>query len=133
MPDYILYTDGGARNNPGPAAIGYVLIHNNRIVVKHGEKIGQATNNIAEYQAMLTGLLKAKDLGIKKLVCRLDSQLVCEQLNQRYKIKDRDLGVYFVKIWNLLPAFEKVDFVYIPREQNLLADNLVNQALDGKI
>lgn len=133
MSGYILYTDGGARGNPGQAAIGFVLIHDNRIIAKHGEKIGQATNNVAEYQAVFKGLLKAKDLGIKKLVCRLDSQLVCEQLNQRYKIKDRHLGANFVKIWNLLQGFEKVDFVYIPREQNLLADNLVNQALDGKI
>ncbi|MFA6587663.1 MAG: ribonuclease HI family protein [Patescibacteria group bacterium] len=133
MPAHLLYTDGGARGNPGPAAIGFILMQGNKIIQKQGEKIGEATNNVAEYEAVFRGLTKAQAMGIKNLECRLDSLLVCEQLNQRYKIKDPNLGKLFVKIWNLMPNFEKITFNYIPREENALADNLVNQALDGKV
>ncbi|RJO59170.1 reverse transcriptase-like protein [Candidatus Parcubacteria bacterium] len=133
MLDYILYTDGGARGNPGPAAIGYALMQGHKLVLQNGKTVGKATNNVAEYLAVLNGLQAAKQMGIENLECRLDSQLVCEQLNQRYKIKNQDLSRLFVKIWNLTQSFKRLKFVYIPREQNQLADRLVNQALDGKI
>lgn len=129
----IIYTDGGARGNPGPAAIGIV------IGSKHyGEYIGESTNNVAEYKAVIFALKKAKQLIGKakaketKVEVRMDSELVTHQLNGRYKILDKDLQPLFMEIWNLKLDFKKVDFVYIPREQNKIADKIVNEALDAK-
>ncbi len=124
-----LHSDGGARGNPGPAGIGAVL--------KMGEKeylfkkyIGETTNNQAEYQALLLGLEKAKDHGATEVECYLDSELVVKQMKREYKVKDKDLAVQFVKVWNLTAKFKKVTFHHVRREQNKLADQLVNEALD---
>lgn len=124
-----IYTDGGARGNPGPAGVG--------VVIRVGEKnyrfkefIGHATNNQAEYRAVLLALEEAKKLGLKELQFFLDSELVVRQLNQEYKIKDVELGKLFVKIWNLRPVFRKISFRHVPREQNHEADRLVNEAID---
>ena len=120
-----LHTDGGARGNPGPAGIGVVL--------KVGAKehlfkkyIGEATNNQAEYQALLLGLEKAKEEGVTEVECYLDSELVVKQLKRQYRVKDKDLAVLFVKIWNLMSGFKKVSFHHVMREQNKLAYQLVN-------
>lgn len=127
-----VYTDGGARGNPGPAAIG-VIIGGKR----YAEKIGHTTNNIAEYKAIIFALQKLKLLVSKKetksvqVEIRADSELAIKQLNGQFKIKDADLQPLFLEIWNLKVEFKKVDFVQIPREQNKDADRLVNEALDS--
>jgi len=126
-----LYTDGGARGNPGPAGIGAVLkIGEQEFLFK--KYIGETTNNQAEYQALILGLEKAKEHGVAELSCFLDSELVVKQLNREYKVKDKDLAVQFMKIWNILPEFKKVTFTHVRREQNKTADRLVNEVLDER-
>jgi len=128
----LVYTDGGSRGNPGPAAIGVVI--NNRF---YGEKIGETTNNVAEYQAVIFALKKAKQLiGKTKaketdLEIRSDSQLVISQLNGEYKIKDEELKPLFIEIWNLKQDFKSVKFTLVSREENKIADKIVNQTLDS--
>jgi len=130
-----IYTDGGSRGNPGPAAIGIWIETLNK---KYSEYIGEGTNNVAEYAALVFGLKKIKHiLGKKKtksytVKCYLDSELVVKQLNHEYKLKEKYIQNNFIEIWNLMLDFENVIFKHIPREQNKTADALVNQALDEK-
>lgn len=134
---FIIYSDGGARGNPGPAAIGYVIQDSkSRPLKEHGEAIGEATNNIAEYRAIIAALKKLKGLiggeRAKKVrvEVRSDSELIVRQLNAQYKIKEKELVPLFVEAWNVRQDFGKVQFVHVRREQNRAADYLVNQALD---
>lgn len=133
----IIYTDGGARGNPGPAALGVVIQDAEGHTIKNwGTAIGIATNNDAEYQAVVAALQKTKAmLGGKKaketsLDMRMDSQLVCRQLNGEYKIEEERFFPYFMKIWNLKMDFTRVTFTHIPREKNKGADREVNHVLD---
>lgn len=126
-----IYTDGGARGNPGPAGIGVVLKYDNKHLT-FKKYIGEATNNQAEYQAVIFGLQKAKELGAQEVDVFLDSELVQQQLSQKYKIKNPDLGPLFVKVWNLAIGFKKVKYVHIRRSDNKLADKLVNEAIDER-
>lgn len=132
----IIYTDGGSRGNPGPAAIGVWIETLNK---KYGETIGEATNNDAEYQALIFALKKCKALLGKKtakqsvLECRLDSELIVKQLNHEYKISKENTQRYFLEVWNLMLDFSSVIFVHVPREQNKVADEMVNKALDGEV
>ena len=103
---YKLYTDGGSRGNPGPSAIGGILYQDKKIINEFSECIGKATNNQAEYKALIKGLEMAKKQGIRELDCYLDSELVANQMNRRYKIKDTDLAPLFVKVWNLSLNFK---------------------------
>lgn len=127
----IIFTDGGARGNPGPAAIGVVVGSKN-----YGEKIGKTTNNVAEYKAVIFALQKAKHLLGKKqskeieVELNTDSELLFKQMNGQYKILEPELQLLFIEVWNLKQDFKKVEFKKIPREQNKIADKLVNQALD---
>lgn len=131
MKKAILHTDGGARGNPGPAGIGAVLeIGGEKFFYK--KYIGEATNNQAEYQALILGLEKAKDAEVEEVECLLDSELVVKQLNREYRVKDKDLAVLFVKVWNLAQGFKQVTFKHVFREQNKEADKLVNEAIDAK-
>ncbi|MFA5070222.1 MAG: ribonuclease HI family protein [Patescibacteria group bacterium] len=127
-----IYTDGGARRNPGPSGIGVVIWQGHELLGRFKKYIGEATNNQAEYQAILFGLQKAKELGASVAECFLDSELVVNQLNMDFKIKNKDLGPFFIRIWNLRQEFKKVTFSYIPREKNKEADKLVNQAIDER-
>jgi ribonuclease HI len=130
----IIYTDGGARGNPGPAGIGAVVYSGEkRKITEISEFIGEATNNQAEYKAVLAALETAKQLGAKEVVMYLDSELVVQQLNQKYKIKNKDLALLFVKIWNLSIGFKKITYHHIFRELNKEADKLVNKAIDKGI
>ena len=132
--NYSLYTDGGARGNPGPAAIGVVLISPEGKEVKAlGRTIGSTTNNQAEYQALLLGLELALAEGVRELACYLDSELVVKQLNREYKVKDKDLAPLFIRVWNMAQEFKTVSFSHVPRERNTRADGLVNEALDSEI
>jgi ribonuclease HI len=136
MKKIVIYTDGGSRGNPGPAAIGVWI---ETLGKKYGEIIGEATNNDAEYQALIFALKKCRTLVGKKeskqieLECRLDSELIVKQLNHKYKISQENTQKYFIEVWNLMISFEHVSFVHIPREQNKIADKMVNKALDGEI
>lgn len=127
----IIYTDGGARGNPGPAAIGVVIGDK-----KYGEAIGEATNNVAEYRALVFALKKAKSQlgsGVAKtadLEVRSDSELMVNQLNGIYKVKEEGLKPLFIEVWNAKQEFRSVSFTHIRREENKIADGLVNQALD---
>lgn len=127
-----LFTDGGARGNPGPAAIGGILYLGTEELERFGETIGETTNNQAEYQALLYGLNLAFKNHIKELECYLDSELVVKQLNQEYKVKDKELAKVFVKIWNMAQNFKHISFHHIPRAKNKVADQMVNWALDKK-
>ena len=125
----ILYSDGGAKRNPGPAAIGVVIYNSKGKILKEISKyIGQATNNQAEYQALIVGLKEAKKLKANELKCFLDSKLIVQQVNCKYKIKDKNLSSLFIKVWNLLQSFKKVEICYISRKKNKKADNLVKLA-----
>ena len=133
-----IYTDGGSRGNPGPSGIGVVIIQEGQVLKKYGEFIGDATNNQAEYQALIFAFKKAKLLFGKKKAKEMeidvfmDSELIVKQLNHEYKIKEKDLQLLFLKVWNLILDFKKISFNHIPREDNKEADKLVNQALDGE-
>lgn len=136
---FIIHTDGGARGNPGPAAIGVVIDLAGEIK-KYGEYIGSATNNEVEYQAVIFALKKLKQLiGKEKakseaeVEIHLDSELLTSQLNGEYKIKEKNLQQFFLEVWNLKQDFKSVSFKHIPRENNRGADKLVNQALDREL
>ena len=130
--DYKLFTDGGARGNPGPAAIGGVLFdERNGIRAQFSEYIGRATNNEAEYRALLHGLQLAEKFRITHIQCFLDSELLVNQLNFIYKVKDKELARFFLDVHNLRTRFQSSSFAHIPRERNQLADALVNKALDA--
>ena len=126
-----MWTDGGSRSNPGPAAIGIVLKEGDAVVFESGEFLGHSvSNNQAEYQALYRGLMQAKQLQAKTIQCYLDSQLVVEQINGRYKVKDAGLREWWTKVRELLVEFDNWQVTYVPRVQNAHADKLVNQALD---
>ena len=128
-----IYTDGGARGNPGPAGIGIVFYgEKNRLIEKYSQAIGDQTNNQAEYKAVIFALKKAKKLKFKNVECFSDSELIVNQLSHKYKIKDEKLQPLFIQVWNLMIDFDKISFHHIPREQNKEADKLVNEALDNK-
>jgi len=128
---YIVYSDGGARGNPGPGGAGAVIYDEEMNLIKKVSRfLDLTTNNQAEYEALILGLEKAKALSVQRLDCYLDSQLVVEQLNRRYKVKNQKLGKLFLKVWNLSQFFEDINFYHIPREKNKEADLLVNQVID---
>lgn len=135
----IVYTDGGARGNPGPAGIGVVIADEKGATIKkYSEYLGEKTNNEAEYEAIVFALKKVKALygkeKIKKtdIEMRSDSELIINQLNHQYKISEPNLQPLFIKIWNMLIDFGGVKFVHVPREENREADRLVNECLDGQ-
>jgi len=126
-----LYSDGGARGNPGPAGIGVVIYNTEKqIVDKLSEFLGVATNNQAEYRAILAGIKKVKQLGATEVECYLDSELVVKQLNREYKVKNKDLAPLFLEVYNLSLGFKRITFTHIPRELNAVADALANEAMD---
>lgn len=130
----VVYTDGGSRGNPGPAAIGVVI--NDK---EYGEYLGEKTNNQAEYEAVIFALKKTKQLIGKakakesEIEIRMDSELVVKQLNGEYKILEENLQPLFIKVWNLKFDFKKVEFRHVPREENKGADRLVNKVLDARL
>ena len=125
----IIHTDGGARGNPGPSGIG-VVIEINGEQYKYKEYIGETTNNQAEYKAVILALQKAQDLGVEEIDLFLDSELVQQQLNQKYKVKNKELQPLFVQVWNLSQGFKKIKYIHVARNDNKAADKLVNEALD---
>jgi len=133
MSKITIYTDGGARNNPGPAAAGVVIIDGENVVAELKQYLGPQTNNWAEYEAVAIALIEAKRLGYSghAVEVRLDSKLVAEQLSGNWKIKEPTLKVQWSKVRTMMTAdFPGIIFTYVPREQNKEADRLVNEALD---
>jgi len=131
MSKLIIYTDGGARGNPGPAGIGVIIYNEARQpLAKISRFLGVATNNQAEYRAVIAALEKAKELGARELNFYLDSELVVKQLNREYKVKNKDLAPLFLTIYNLTLSFKKITYTHIPRERNEVADGLANEAMD---
>ncbi|HSE61712.1 MAG TPA: reverse transcriptase-like protein [Candidatus Saccharimonadales bacterium] len=129
--ELIIYTDGGSRGNPGPSASGFVIFDaEERPLFEGGKYLGITTNNQAEYQAVKFALQKAFEMGGKRLSCRMDSQLVVNQLNGIYQIRNRDLWPIHANIKELVKKFEKVTFTHVRREFNKDADGMVNKILD---
>jgi len=128
----ILWTDGGARGNPGPAAFAYVLETGDGTVLDaRGEAIGHATNNVAEYSALVAGLRRAAELGVTALELRSDSELMVKQMRGEYRVKNRDLQELFLDASRAARAVGDVTYTHVRREHNELADRLVNEALDA--
>ena len=151
--EIVMYTDGGSRGNPGPAGIGVWIstqggslpagrrgaFGGETLDKKFGKYIGEKTNNEAEYEALIFGLKKLKSIIGKakskqtEIKCFLDSELIVKQLNHEYKLRDARIQKYFIEIWNLALDFKKVSYLHVPREENKIADSLVNEALDSQI
>ncbi len=138
---YIIYTDGGSRGNPGKAAIGVVFCSDAGVPLqKFGEYLGDGlTNNEAEYRAVIFAFKKFRELygtevlSQTEIEIRSDSELLVNQMSGRYKIKNENIRNFVVTIQRLMEGFAKVKYIAIPREQNKIADSMVNQALDAQI
>jgi ribonuclease HI len=128
-----LSTDGGARGNPGPAAFGYVLESDDgHVLAAHGEAIGRATNNVAEYRGLVAGLEKAAELGVNELDVVSDSELLVKQMRGEYRVKNPALRALWEEANELERRFAKVRYTAVRRAHNDLADRLVNEALDAE-
>ncbi|MFH1598090.1 MAG: ribonuclease HI family protein [Patescibacteria group bacterium] len=128
-----IFTDGGSRGNPGPAAVGVVFKDlQDKTINEFSDFIGETTNGQAEYQAIILGLKKAKSLKYKIVELFADSQFIIEQLNGNYKIKEAGIVPLFIQAWNLHLDFDEIKFIFIPREQNQEADKLVNIVLNSR-
>ena len=128
-----LFTDGGARGNPGPAAFAYVLeADDGTVLAAHGEAIGVATNNVAEYSALVAGLEKAVELHVGELEVVSDSELMVKQMRGEYKVKNAALRDLSLRAAGLARRLDRVTYTAVRREQNVLADRLVNEALDAE-
>ena len=126
-----LFTDGGARGNPGPAAYGYVLeAEDGTVLDARGEPIGVATNNVAEYSALLAGLRRAAELGVDELDVVSDSELMVKQMNGEYRVKNAALRELSLEAARLARTVGAVTYRNVRRAENELADRLVNEALD---
>jgi ribonuclease HI len=127
-----LFTDGGARGNPGPAAYGYVLEDEDGTVLDaRGQVIGVATNNVAEYSGLVAGLTKAVELGVGELEVVSDSELMVRQMTGAYRVKNEGLKPLFLKASGLARRISGVSYRAVRREHNQLADRLVNEVLDA--
>ncbi|MDD3778419.1 MAG: ribonuclease HI family protein [Patescibacteria group bacterium] len=126
-----IFSDGGARGNPGPAGIGAIIYDaKGKVLAEIAEYLGKTTNNQAEYRALIAALNKAKNLKLKVVDCYLDSELVVKQLNRQYKVKNKELSPLFLEVYNISLSFKKITFNHIKREQNKEADRLANEAMD---
>lgn len=125
-----VYFDGGSRGNPGPAAIGWVIVTGDGIVAEDGETIGTATNNQAEYEALIAGIEAARDYGYDEVHVRGDSELIVKQVRGEYDTNNPELREKRVTVHEVLQAFDEWTLEYVPREVNDRADGLVNEALD---
>ena len=126
-----LFTDGGSRGNPGPAAYAFVLeAEDGTVLDACGEAIGVATNNVAEYAALVAGLERAVEVGVDELEVVSDSELLVKQMRGEYRVKNRALQDLFLEASGLARKLERVTYTAVRREHNELADSLVNEALD---
>lgn len=129
--ELVVRTDGGSRGNPGPAAAGvHIADRNGRILFSGGFFLGEATNNVAEYQGILHGLAEAKKLGGTRITLYCDSELVTRQLNGQYRVKNAAMRRYYDQVCELRAEFEQFEIIHVRREKNADADAMVNEALD---
>jgi ribonuclease HI len=126
-----VYTDGASRGNPGPAAIAYLIRGDGVAPVDYCEAIGTATNNFAEYSAMIRALEAASRLGARRVALHSDSELMVRQMNGEYRVKHPDIVPLYEEARECVATFDAVQFIHIPRSQNAEADRLCNLALDG--
>lgn len=128
---FIIYTDGGSRGNPGPAASGVVIKNEDgKTIEEFGEFLEDQTNNFAEYTAIIHALKKAKQMGADEIELYTDSKLVAQQLNRDWRVKSEDIQSLFVQAWNLTHEFDNVEISHVKREDNQQADAVVNKVLD---
>jgi len=125
-----IFVDGAARGNPGPAGLGVVITDGSKIVKELSRYIGEATNNVAEYNALIFGMEQAHNLDAKELAINTDSELLAKQLGGEYKVKNKDLKTLFDKVIKMLDYFTEVSVNHIGREKNKDADRLANKAID---
>jgi ribonuclease HI len=128
----VLYTDGGARGNPGPAALGYVCYEREKKLFSNKRYLGERTNNGAEYEALIAGLeeIHAKGFTNAELEVRMDSELIVRQMQGVYKVKHQDLKILHARAQKAAQVVTRVSYTHIPREKNKEADGLVNEAID---
>jgi len=127
-----LFTDGGARGNPGPAAYGFVLeTEDGTVLAAEGRAIGVATNNVAEYSGLVAGLRKALELHVPEVEVVSDSELLVKQMRGEYRVKNETLRALFVEASGLARSLQTVEYRHVKRAHNELADKLVNEALDA--
>ncbi len=128
---WVIYSDGASRGNPGPAALGAVVL-DPAGEVRHeaSEAVGVTTNNVAEYRGVIAGLEAALELGARRIEVRMDSELIVQQVIGRYRVKSEALAPYYKRVLGLRDRFEKASFLHVPRDQNKHADALANRALD---
>ncbi|MEX1007069.1 MAG: ribonuclease HI family protein [Acidimicrobiia bacterium] len=133
--EVVIYCDGGSRGNPGPAAIGALVLDPSTSpptrLATVSERIGSATNNVAEYRALIAGLEAAREFPSRAVRVRADSMLVIEQLGGKWRVKQEHLRALHARARDLLDEYEEVDLAHVRREQNVDADALVNAALDA--
>jgi ribonuclease HI len=129
-----VFSDGAARGNPGPAGAGAVVLDSKgRVLARVGKFLGKQTNNVAEYEGLLLGLARAKELGAREVEVRADSLLLIRQLEGAYQVKNAALKVLHAKAKELLRSFDRVDLRHVPREENVLADEMSNRAIDERM
>ncbi|MGI6605286.1 MAG: ribonuclease HI family protein [bacterium] len=127
----VIHTDGGARGNPGPAGIGFTIqTKDGTTLVEIGEYIGEATNNVAEYQALIRALQEAKRLGATAVEVYADSELLVRQIKGEYRVRHQNLIPLYQEVIELTKELSDFSITYIPRTENVRADTLVNWALD---
>ena len=127
----VIYTDGGARGNPGPAAYGIVIYdQGGKIIKRIGKFLGERTNNEAEYEGVIAALEEAAKLAGHYVDLRLDSELVVRQLNNIYRAKNQRMQGFILRVRNLETKLKKVTYTHVPREKNQFADKLVNETID---
>jgi Ribonuclease HI len=126
-----LYTDGGSRGNPGPSGIGVIILDSKRKKIKEISKyIGETTNNVAEYSALVCALEEAASLGADEVVVYMDSELIAKQLNGEYRVKGENIKALFEKALSILKNLESFEIKHIGREKNKEADKLANKAIN---
>jgi ribonuclease HI len=131
--EVVVWTDGGARGNPGPAGVGVVVARpDGTVLAEVAEGIGWATNNVAEYRAVIAGLEQARALGARRVRVRADSLLLVQQLRGQWKVKNAGLQPLWAEATRLARSFERVTFEHVPRERNRAADALANKAMDAQ-
>ncbi len=124
-----IFVDGACKGNPGPAGVGVIVFDGEEIIKEISKPIGDATNNIAEYTALIYGLQEALILKAEKIQVFMDSELVCRQVTGKYKVKNLNLKNLYSQVMHLLEGFKQVDLKHVPREQNTQADKLASDSL----
>lgn len=127
-------SDGGARGNPGPAALGLIVREGDKILEEYGEYIGETTNNVAEYKGLIEAMKRASKYTQGEITCILDSELIVKQLLGEYRVKNPKMKELFLKVQRLQNRFDKIHYVHVKRNQRFqkMADYMVNKALDEK-